>query len=438
MDAFKQLQVLKQKKSALTEEANAILAAAETQDGLLTEDQVKSVNEKHEQQVKINENIDLFMKQIEMQRGSEAIKELQATEEKQLGAPVQTPKVFENFGEQLIAIAMADRPNGVVDDRLNQIQASLGMNTAVGGDGGFLVQTDFANEVFKIAFETGILAGRCREIEIGANSNALEIPYIKESSRVNGSRWGGVQVYRVAEGNAVTATKPTIGKHRIELEKMMGTSYATEEMLRDSTLMTSFMTQAFGEEFGYELDNEIINGNGAGECLGILNSNALVAVAKATGQEADTVLAENVNAMYHRFLPRNRANAVWLVNPDVEAQFDEMVLPIGTGGVPVYLPAGGYADSPYSRLKGRPVLPVEQCAALGDQGDVILADLSQYALIRKGRLQQATSMHVRFLYDEMTFRFTMRVNGQPMLHSAITPANGTNTRSAFVTLAARA
>jgi len=438
MDAFKQLQVLKQKKSALTEEANAILANAASQDGLLTEDQVKLVNEKHEQQVKINESIDLFMKQIEMQRGSEVVKELQATEEKLQGAPVQTPKLFESFGDQLMAIANAGRPNGSIDNRLAEIQNYSGMGTAAGGDGGFLVQTDFANEVFKIAFETGMLSSLCREIEIGAQSNAIEVPYIKESSRVNGSRWGGVQVYRVAEGGTATASKPVIGKHRIELEKLMGIGYATEELLRDATAMGSLMTQAFGEEFGYKLDDEIINGNGAGECLGILNSNALVAVAKATGQEADTVLAENLNAMYHRFLSRRRANAVWLVNPDVEAQFDEMVLPIGTGGVPVYLPAGGYADTPYSRLKGRPVMPIEQCAALGDQGDVILADLSQYALIRKGRLQQATSMHVRFIYDEMAFRFTMRVNGQPLLHNAITPANGTNTRSAFVTLAARA
>lgn len=436
MDLIKQVQQLKQKKAEAVDKAGGILSAAV--DGVITEDQKNQINGLHNEVDGYNGQISALEKQIELQKGVEAVKEIQAADEVQQGAQPQTPKVFESFGEQLQAIAQAARPNGAVDPRLMELQNYSGMGTAVGGDGGFLIQTDFTNEVFRIAHDTGMLPSRCREIEIGANSNAIEIPYIDETSRADGSRWGGVQVYRVNEGGTATATKPKIDKHRIELEKLMGIGYATEELLQDATAMTSIMTQAFGEEFGFKLDDEIINGTGANQCLGILNSNALVTVNKATGQDADTVIAQNITDMYNRFMPAMRRNAVWLVNPDVEAQLDDMSLPIGTGGVPVYLPPGGYSEQPYSRLKGRPVLPIEQCQALGDAGDVILADLSQYALIRKGRLQQATSMHVRFLYDEMTFRFTMRVNGQPLLHSAITPKNSTLTRSAFVTLAARA
>ena len=40
-----------------------------------------------------------------------------------------------------------------------------------------------------------------------------------------------------------------------------------------------------------------------------------------------------------------------------------------------------------ARSKGRPVVVYEQCAAPGTQGDIVLADLSQYKLITKDGLQ---------------------------------------------------
>ncbi len=126
------------------------------------------------------------------------------------------------------------------------------------------------------------------------------------------------------------------------------------------------------------------------------------------------------------------------MNQEIEPQLDGLVLPVGTGGVPVYLPPGGIADSPYGRLKGRPVIPIEQAAALGDKGDLMLADFSQYQLIDKGGVQAASSMHVQFLTDEMVFRFIYRVDGQPSWKASLTPYKGSNKLSPFVTLAARA
>jgi HK97 family phage major capsid protein len=74
---------------------------------------------------------------------------------------------------------------------------------------------------------------------------------------------------------------------------------------------------------------------------------------------------------------------------------------------------------------------------LGTVGDIILADFSQYAIVRKGGLNSASSIHVKFLTDEMTFKFSMRVNGKPMWKNVLTPAKGSNTLSPFVTLQTR-
>ncbi len=46
-------------------------------------------------------------------------------------------------------------------------------------------------------------------------------------------------------------------------------------------------------------------------------------------------------------------------------------------------------------------------------------------------------MHVRFSQGEMAFRAFYRVDGQAIPRAAITPKNGSNTLSPFVTLEAR-
>ncbi len=122
---------------------------------------------------------------------------------------------------------------------------------------------------------------------------------------------------------------------------------------------------------------------------------------------------------------------------DIEPQLFTMSLTVGSGGVPVYMPAGGVSGTPYSTLFGRPVIPLEQCQTLGTPGDIILADFSQYLLIDKGGINAASSIHVRFLYDENVFRFIYRVDGQPIWNQPVTPFKGSSTKSPFVALAAR-
>jgi HK97 family phage major capsid protein len=119
-----------------------------------------------------------------------------------------------------------------------------------------------------------------------------------------------------------------------------------------------------------------------------------------------------------------------------------MSLTIGASGSAVYMPAGGAAAQPYQTLYGRPVIPIEQCPVLGDAGDIMLCDFSQYKAIDKGGMQGEVSIHVQFVTDQSVFRFTYRFDGQPVLASAITPfsagaTTATDTLSHFVRLAAR-
>jgi HK97 family phage major capsid protein len=258
---------------------------------------------------------------------------------------------------------------------------------------------------------------------------------IDETSRATGSRFGGIQIYRKPEGVAATAKKPKYAQLRWELKKLIGLSYTTDELEADAGAHAAIVQQAFAEEFAFVIDDEIFRGEGGSQMLGILNSDCFVSQAKETSQTADTIVYENLVKMYSRFIGRS---GVWLANRDCFPQLATMSLTVGTGGGPVYLPPNGAADSPYGTLLGMPLVFTEQSATVGDLGDIVLADLSQYYVIEKGGLNGAVSAHVKFIEDEMAYRWTLRNDGQPIWKSAITPYKGSATRSPFVGLAARA
>lgn len=350
------------------------------------------------------------------------------------------PNAFARFGEQLRAVANAAIGRGMDPRLLHTTQAAAtGLGETVPSDGGFLVGSDYSAELYKLTHEASQLASRCRSIPISNASNKMTMKAINETSRAEGSRWGGVQSYWAAEAAGVTAKKPAFREIEWSLHKLMAMCYATDEMLQDAATLESIIRQAFTEEMAFKLDDSILRGTGSGQPLGILASTAYASVAKETNQAADTIIAENVINMRSRIFARSRPNAIWAYNDECDSQLMKMNISVGAGGIPVWLPAGGLSGQPYDVLFGRPMIPVEQSSALGDLGDVAFLDLGGYGLAEKGGVQTAVSIHVAFLTDESVFRFTMRVDGKPFLVSPVTPYKGaaTHTKSHFVVLAAR-
>jgi HK97 family phage major capsid protein len=350
---------------------------------------------------------------------------------------------FLTFGEQLVAVANAalSARTGVpqVDPRLQRApkeyeRAGSELDAA---SGGFLVQTDFSTAVFARVYDMGEIISRVRKLSLSTNANSIKIPGVDETSRATGSRWGGVQSYWAGEGQSVTSTNPKFRLIELDLKKLFSTWQISDELLTDASVVNSIANEAFSEEITFMSEDSIFRGDGAGKPLGFLNSPSLITVAKQTGQASKTILYENVLGMWSRCWARSRRNAVWLINQDNEPQLFSMSQVIGTAGVPVYMPAGGISGSPYATLFNRPVIATEYSSTVGTVGDITLVDMSQYVLADKGGVQAASSMHVAFLTDQMTFRITYRLDGEPIWQSALTPYQGTNTLSPFIALAAR-
>lgn len=431
---------LLQQKADLTAEAAAVFAKCEAEERGLTEDEVKRDDEISVELEQVATDLTALERQEARARDLGTTDGVQAVADHS-PAQLHDLPTFNSLGEQLQAIARSSQPGAQIDPRLLNVQqmqgpqAATGASEAIPQDGGWLVQRDYTTELLQRAKDAAILAPRCRTIQI--SGPGLDAPYFDETSRVEGSRFGGVQVFRNHEAESVTAKKPKFGKHKMDLEDLTALAYASDNLLEDATALQGIFALAFESEFSLRIDNEILNGSGAGEMLGILNAPCLVTIAKEGGQAAATIVQKNISKMWTRMYGRSRANAIWINNQDTEPQLDELSVVVGTAGTAVYMPAGGLNDSPNGRLKGRPVIPVEHCETLGTVGDLMLVDLSQYLIIEKGGLQSDTSMHVRFINHEQTFRWKVRNNGQPMWASALIPAKGSNTLSPFVALATR-
>jgi HK97 family phage major capsid protein len=384
---------------------------------------------------------DALKKEVEEKLQAKFSEEVKALENKFRAEEEEKKKAtgeFKSLGENFQAIMKASMPGGLVDARL---KAPSGLNEGVGSEGAFLLQDQYASELITKTHETGILAKKCKKLQIGPNYNSITLnAVVDETSRANGSRWGGIQVFWDDEADQVAATKPKWRKAELKLKKLTGAYYATEELLQDATALGQIMTMAFTEEFGFKVDDSIFAGNGAGQPLGITNGGAFISITKEANQAADTIVAENIAKMWMRMYARSRSTAEWYINQDCEMQLWKMFFATGVGGVPLFMPPGGFQGSPPGgSLLGRPINTIEHSPTLGDANDITFMDLSQYLLVEKGGIVAAESIHVRFLYGENTFRFIYRVDGQPLWSAPLTPYKGTaNTLSPFIGLGERA
>jgi len=164
-------------------------------------------------------------------------------------------------------------------------------------------------------------------------------------------------------------------------------------------------------------------------------------VAKDAGQTlaANPITTSNILNMRKQLWVRSRPNAAFFVGPDSEAILSTLTI-AGTAGtnVALYNPPGiGGNNTKYGMMLGFPVIPVEQTAVLGTQGDIVLADFDQYIIGERNGVQSASSIHVQFLTDQQVFRWTLRNDGAPLWDKPVTQNNSANKVSPFVVLATR-
>lgn len=339
---------------------------------------------------------------------------------------------FRDFGEFCNAVRVAAHPACTARDARLVANAAPSMHGSegVGEDGGFAVPAGFTAEIERLVFGDDSIIGMSDVMDIGGNN--MSFPTDEDTP------WSstGIQTYWEKEAGQYDSSKLNLGSFDMKLSKLTALVPVTDEQLEDSPNLNSYLNIKVPEAIDYKVNDALINGTGAGQPLGIMNSGCLVTVSKETSQSADTIVRDNIFKMFSRMRARDRAGAVWHINQDIEPQLLTLK---NDDDSPAYIPPGGMADTPYGRLLGRPVMPLENMQTLGDKGDIAFCNWKRYAVLKKvGGIRRAVSVHLWFDYDITAFKFTMRIDGSPWLSAPISPANGSNTYSPFVTLAERA
>lgn len=345
---------------------------------------------------------------------------------------------FEDIGDWLLAMskAVAVEPSLRTDDERLVHFHEKALSEGVPGDGGVLVPEEFRAELMMLALEAAVVRSRARVIPMGSTS--LRFPAIRDASHAS-SVFGGVVGTWVPEGGSVASNtnQPNFTGVRLVANKLTGYTRASNEILSDSAVaLEALILSLFPQAINYFEDDAFINGTGAGQPLGTLNADAMVTVAKETGQSATTIVKENIDKMYSRMLPSSLGSAVWVAHNDTIPQLLALSQAVGTGGNAVMVM--NINPTPVWTIYGRPVIFTEKAQTLGTAGDIMFVDYSHYLIGDRQALTMARSEHVLFTTDELVWRFIQRVDGRPWIQSALTPRNGSNTVSPFVTVATRA
>lgn len=297
--------------------------------------------------------------------------------------------------------------------------------------GGYLLPTAFVPGVLSVSPESDPVSGRTTRIPMSAQT--VEINYRVDKNHST-SVAGGLVVTRREEAGSVDSSRMKFEKLTMKASMMMGLAYATEEILAMSPVsFVALLASGFNDAFASKILDERLRGTGVGEFLGVLNSPALVTVAKENDQTADTLNFTNIIKMRSRCWGYN--NAVWLYNPDCLPQLAQLVLPTGSGITPMWISSAREGEP--DMLFGRPAIACDACSTIGDLGDVVLANWAEYLEGTFQPIQSAESIHVRFVEHERAFKFWLMNCGAPWWSSPLTPKKGVATRSPFVILEAR-
>jgi HK97 family phage major capsid protein len=333
---------------------------------------------------------------------------------------------FESLGEFLKTIH-----DGRADNRLIT-KVPSGLNEGIPSEGGFLVPSEYTAQLLDQSLENEIIRPRAQVYPMAGKTK--QIPGVEISSHAS-SLFGGVIGYWADEGNTVPQTKPGFRLVELVAKKLMMLSTATNELLQDSAInFEQVLGGMLSKAIGWYLDDAFLSGHGGGRPLGLLNCPSTIEVAAETGQTSGTICYENCINMLARLHPGCYKNSIWIANLTTLPQLAMLYMAIGTAGVPVKVLQ---EETGKFTLIGKEVLFTEKTPTLGTKGDLILADLSQYAIGLREGLRIEKSNAPGFTTDESTWRTVARVDGQGLWDKPLTLKDGVTTVAPFVVLASR-
>jgi len=331
---------------------------------------------------------------------------------------------FDKLGDVLLGIKNNDF------NILHRLEKDT-MTTEEGQSGGFLLPTTFSNQIVDLMLESEICRPKCKVYSLGkGKGKSLTIPAVDDSD--HSSNIGGIVTYWKPEDTTYTSSDINIRQIVLTANKLTVLTDVSEELLHDNAVAAeNLIGNIFGKALAFELDNVILNtGTGAGQPLGIPQSNAVIEVSKETEQDADSLILANVEKCISRISPFSFPKSVWLTNLTCLPSLMHLNFPVGTGAI-IYNVFNEVNN--VWKLYGRPLTFSEHIPVLGDAGALQLIDFSRYALLLLQDISVRSDSSLGFKNDKISFKASIRIDGSPLDNSVLTPKKG-DTVSPFIKL----
>lgn len=352
----------------------------------------------------------------------------------QLASP-SSPKAYGNLFGANDGYTWVDNSisflNAVMSGRHHPGLVKNAMSETVPSDGGFLVPSETAARIHAVSLENEIVMPRCFVQPM--KSNSIVIPAMEIGSHAS-ALLGGFTASYVAEAGTITPANPKARAMELTAKKLVGMIRFSSELGADMIGGENQLISLCGKGLSWYRDKSFLKGTGAGEPLGILNSPAVVEVAKESGQHNATIVYENVIKMMGAMFAGSFKNSVWVAHQSCIPQLLSLTLGIGTAGA--MIPVMNETDGVF-RMLTRPVLFTEKTEKLGERGDLMLVDFSQYVVGLRSEMRFDLSIHAQFSTDELMARLIERHDGQPLWSEPLVLADGSTQVSPFVVLAER-
>jgi HK97 family phage major capsid protein len=297
--------------------------------------------------------------------------------------------------------------------------------------GGYIVPPEFAQQLTSTAAEDTFI--RSRAFVQPMATATLQFPYLDVTTvQAAGISpfFGGVVLNWTEEAQTRTETEPQFKMMELKAHELSGYAVSSNILLQDASFgLEKFLYTIFGKAIGWYEEFAFLQGNGVGKPLGMLNAPAALAITRNTG---GTFLYADAAKMISRLLPSSQKRGIWVMHPYV---IEKAVQLADSSGRLVWVPnIGGAQEKVPGYLFNLPIFVSEKVPALGTKGDVMLLDPSLYVIGDRLQIEVAASEHVNFLKNQMTWRVTERIDGQPWLDKPITLQDAASTVSPFVVL----
>lgn len=275
--------------------------------------------------------------------------------------------------------------------RIETRQQTLGDNA----EGGFTSSEDFRSEVLRELADLSCM----RQI-------ARVLPPIHGTQAVFPRVASADAALMIEEGDPITARDIVFNQVTLVPSKCAALVNVSNELLKDTKIdFQGFLARYFAEAIAATLEAQYWNGNNVDANLqGILQ--AAVGLTRVTCTANNAVVLGDVLDLHNGLPAKYRANAVWVMHPDLEAELSEMV--DGTGR-PIII--GDWSQGLRRTLLGKPIyLSDEFPGVIGADNDIMaFGDFKRGVFIGdSANLDVQRNDSVGFASDLTAFRAVLR------------------------------